>query len=92
MWLCALVRTGITQMSVNHGKVPVCRRALVVRINRKLAGSGEMLRAARGARLRRELGRFYRVDTRRNCLVEKNVDLEQFARKLRSLKAWEALT
>jgi hypothetical protein len=72
-------------------KVLVRRRALLMRINRKLIADGEALKAARGARMRRQVGLYYRVDTRRGCLIQKNVDLDEFGRRLNTLKPWEAL-
>jgi hypothetical protein len=40
---------------------------------------------------RGDLGDFYRIDTRINGIVETDVDLEAFGRKLGVLAAWEAL-
>ena len=70
-------------------KVPVTKRALVQRINRKLAASGEAIKAARGGRQRRELGDFYRLNVNRNTLVAKDVDPEALARELGVLHPWE---
>lgn len=73
-------------------RVPVSARALIQRINRKLASQNERLLASReGSRSFQDLGRFYVVDTRVNGVVEKDVDLETRARKLDALAAWERL-
>ena len=72
-------------MTAKPTKVPVRRRALLLRINRKLIAGGQMLKAARGA------GLYYRVDTRRGCLIQKNVRLDEIGRQLGVLKPWEAL-
>lgn len=70
--------------------VPVSLRALVARINRKLAPD-EMLKATRGERWRDELGDFYLVDLDANAVMAKHVDPESYGRKLGVLKAWERL-
>ncbi len=67
-------------------KVPVSERALLQRINRRLVQDNGKVKAGRG-----DLGAFYRIDTRLNGVVETDVDLEAFGRKLGVLAAWEAL-
>jgi hypothetical protein len=71
---------------------PVTARALVQRINRRLAYKYEAVRQTRpGTRAERELGRFYIVDFNRNAVLDMHVDLESLARELGALKPWEAL-
>ena len=75
-------------------KVPVPERALIQRLNRKLAKRNERLLKSRPAydvaggdveRLRPvfdpNLGEFYIVDTLRNLLASKDVSLEALARE-----------
>jgi hypothetical protein len=71
--------------------VPVTTRALVQRINRKLARDEKQLRAYRGGRWETTLGRYYVVDVNRNAIVDTDVNLETLARELDALRAWEAL-
>jgi hypothetical protein len=71
--------------------VPVTLRALIQRINRKLADSGQCLKAARGEKARQEVGDYYTVDVRLNFLVEKDVDPETLGRDLGVLKVWECV-
>ena len=73
-------------------KALVAKRALVQRINRALRKDDEVLKATRGARARSDLGEFYVVDTVRNAITDKRVDLEALGRKLDVLQAWEAMT
>jgi len=71
------------------GKVPVTMRALIQRINRKLAAQGEKLKTYRGGRSEVQLGRYYIIDVRRNFLVAGNQDPEGLGRELGVLKEWE---
>ena len=71
-------------------KVAVTERALVQRINRKLAKDQEVVKKARGAATR-DLGDYYRLDAFRNAVMESNVDLEALGRKLGVLRVFEAL-
>lgn len=72
-------------------KVPVSERALVQRVNRKLAPEREVVKKARGQRMQMEAGTFYRIDLQRNFLVESDVDLEALGRDLGVLNPWESL-
>jgi hypothetical protein len=70
-------------------KVPVTVRALVQRINRKIARDGEMLRSAHA-----ETPFYYVVDIRGNYIVGEvndHAELETLARKCAALKPWERL-
>ena len=71
-------------------KAPVTLRAVIARINRRLAADGLVLRAARGAAVRRD-GAYYLVDTKRNVITPLEQDLEAYARKIAALAAWEEL-
>ncbi len=70
-------------------RVPVTMKALVQRINRKLADSNEALRKTRGARALIDLGDWYVLDTNRNLILHKNVDPEVLGRELGVLHPWE---
>jgi hypothetical protein len=72
-------------------KVPVSKRALVQRINRKLAEDNGVLRAARGFQEQNELGELYVLSIRKNYVTEKHVDLEKLGRKLGVLRDHEIL-
>ena len=76
-------------MVMSEATVPVTERALIQRINRALRKEDQVLRQARSERVRLDLGTFYVVDVRRNLLLEKDVDLETFARDLGVLKGYE---
>lgn len=71
--------------------VPVTKRALVQRLNRKLAEMGQLLRKSRGARAIQDAGEYFVVDLEHNVLLHKNVDLEIYGKQLESLKPWERL-
>jgi len=79
-------------------RATVSERALVGRINRKLAKKGQQLRRRRvtwdGSNWLEDndLGRYYIVDLERDFLVEHHVDLEEIGRDLKVLAGWEALS
>jgi hypothetical protein len=72
-------------------KVPVTSRALIQRINRKLAADGEVLKASRGMQAFLDVGDHYVLDISMNAVVRKNLDIEQFGRSLGVLKPYEGL-
>ena len=74
------------------GRVTVSTRALVQRINRKLAQEGEQLKATRGGQAQIDLGDYYLLDLRLNAVVGKNIDPERLGRELGVLAKWEILT
>jgi hypothetical protein len=65
--------------------ITISHRALKGRINRALAPARQQVRADR----RGGLVHHMLVDTKRHTIVETDVDLEQLARKLGVLQAWE---
>jgi len=71
--------------------VPVTARALVQRINRKLAEHDLVVRKTRGGRAESELGDFYTLNFRINGIVETRVDLEALGREEAVLRDWEHL-
>lgn len=70
--------------------VPVSKRALVQRINRKLAAEDKILRASVGAQAA-DLGAYYTIDTNRNAITGKSIDLETYGRKIGALADFEKL-
>lgn len=79
----------VTKMKV---KVPVSERALVARINRKLATRDEQLKRCRvSTRAYTSLGDYYVIDANRNNVLLSDVDLESLGRDLHALKPWEKL-
>lgn len=72
-------------------KAPVSERAVIARINRKLAQNDEVLHKSRSERARFDLGEFYTVNTRHNVMGETHVDLAALARELGALRGWEEI-
>jgi hypothetical protein len=70
-------------------KVSITYRALIQRINRKLAADDEQLKATRGDRWRSDLGDYYIVNVNRNNLVAQHVDPVELGRELGVLRPWE---
>jgi hypothetical protein len=73
------------------GKVPVSLRAIVQRINRKLAANDEIMKKTRGERWRGELGDWYIVDFRTNTIVGPHVVPAEEARERGVLKPYEEI-
>ena len=75
----------------------VSERALIARINRKLAKQGEQLRRARATRdgnhliPDNNLGWYFIIDVNRNFIVHTHIDLELLGRELDALANWEKL-
>lgn len=72
-------------------KVQVTKRAIVQRIRRSLAKEGNMLRTSRSEGVRQDLGEYYVVDTFRNRVIERDVDLERLARDIGALEPYECI-
>ena len=72
-----------------EAKVPVTLRALVQRINRKLAHTEEVLKTARGQRAIADLGNYYILDWGSNLVSAWHVDPVKLAHELKVLAAWE---
>ena len=73
-------------------KVPVTMRALIQRINRKLAPN-QKLKKCRHPSLETTTrpGEFYVVDMRRNFVIDLDADPEKMGRELGVLEPWEAV-
>jgi hypothetical protein len=89
---------GVPAMAKSKAKVkvPVSERAVLQRVNRKLAPQYEALRKWRSAGYQSgenwEPGDIYHVDYSRNAMLEVKIDLESFARKLGVIADWETIT
>ncbi len=78
-------------------KVEVAERALLARINRLLAESGERIvrsrplrgKLFRGKPVYPDVGRYYRVSGKARAVVGRDLDLGAVARELDLLKSWE---
>jgi hypothetical protein len=71
--------------------VPVSKRAIIQRINRKLSAEGEKLKTNRSQRWYSDLGSYYIVDENRNAVVSAHHDLEALGRELGVLAPWEII-
>lgn len=75
-------------------KVPIGEKALMARVNRHLKNEQQQVRKAHGGRAIADVGEFYLLDfenTNQGFVLEKDVNLEELAKKLGVLKSWEAL-
>ena len=72
-------------------KVPVTMRALIQRINRALKQDNEILKTARGERLRQGVGDYYVLDLSGNFILNKDVDPVAMARDMEVLQPWEVV-
>ena len=72
-------------------KIPVTRRALMQRLNRKLRHDGKRIDASRTQQMRDQYGDFHMVDFTRNQLIEWHIKPEEMARELGVLKPYEQI-
>jgi hypothetical protein len=89
--ICAIRLSALLQKwghELVKKKVPVSIRAVIERINQKLAAKGEILMATRQMKMTQHFGDYYILDLRGN-VVDMDVDPEKLARKLRLLKDGE---
>jgi len=71
-------------------KVTISTAALLARINRKLAHSGEKIKKARSERARQDVGDYFIVKDGR-LLVYPDVDPEDYGRKIGVLQKYETV-
>jgi hypothetical protein len=70
----------------------ITRKAVISRINRKLAkDTDEVLKVSRSARMKIDVGDFYLLDWRVNCVSGRDIDPETYARNLGVLKPFEQM-
>jgi hypothetical protein len=81
-----------TATAARSERVPVTERALIQRVNRKLAASGQLLKKTRGEAAEETIGAYYVLDTRRNTVVLSRVNLVALAQKLGVLQKWETVS
>jgi hypothetical protein len=72
-----------------HPTIPISKRALIQRINRKLRPDGEMLKTARSARVASSVGCYFTIDFNRNWVTGQRVDPEALGRELGVLHDYE---
>jgi hypothetical protein len=87
---------GISEKNQSEGAAVrvVAERALIRRINRKLASEGQLgaqLHKYRGGRSLIDLGNFYVIDRETGFLVKAHVDLEELGREVGALAKSEEL-
>jgi hypothetical protein len=84
-------------MGKKRASVPVTMRAVMQRLNRKLAKDGEKMVKARGKRAIVDLGEFYVLrdsyvgGSSLISVAHKNVDFESWARESGVLEDWERI-
>lgn len=71
-------------------RVPISRRAVVQRINRRLEGQGRRLCASRG-KSAQHVGDYY-LTASNGKVVRTHVNLDQMAREVRALKDYERVS
>jgi len=73
-------------------RVPVGERAVMERVNRRLAEVSQLLKICRKGPWLEELGRYFIVSTETGSLVERHVNLRECAEGLGALQSWEKIT
>ena len=79
---------------MNTKTVSPCRlseRAVIQRINRKLAHKNERICKSRGWRALQNLGEYHVIDCYRNALIKSHLNIEEFAKKLGVMAGHECL-
>jgi hypothetical protein len=77
-------------MTTAETKIPLTKRALIQRINRKLKGQDERLQACRrNSRWWRDLGDYYIVDLDRNSIAATHIDFQKYASEIGVLQPFE---
>ena len=83
----------MTERAKSTWQIPVAIRAVMQRVNRRLATEGKRLKTVRkGQRYRAEIGPYFVVSLKTGRLIEIRIDLEGFARQLGALSDWEKIT
>lgn len=73
-------------------KSKVSERAVLARLNRKLAPEWSRIKKCRAdSRAYRDLGTYYVIDSYRNLITDTDIDLELWAREQGVLGGWEAI-
>lgn len=84
MWINNVYYTRFVALNcmLKHIIMEISERALIARINRKLAHDGEKLRKSRGMQAYTNLGDYYTVDIKTNTLRRWFIDIEEFGREV----------
>jgi hypothetical protein len=78
---------------MSTGTIPVTERAIVARLKRFLARDDFRLVRSRNPETRATAGELFVLDVRENAITEDHhLDLEEFARKMGVLQAYEHLS
>lgn len=72
-------------------KVTITMRAVLQRINRRLASDKKQLRSSWGVAAADELGDYYLLDLKKSTIDTKKVDPVALAKRLGVMKPWEVL-
>lgn len=80
-----------TTTSAEDRRVKVDFRAVLARLNRRLARDGRRLCRPRSERVRLDLGDVYLLDLNGNAVMERDVNVEQLARDLGVLRPFERI-
>jgi hypothetical protein len=83
--------TSLSESVPDRTQVPITLRALIQRINRKLAHQEEVLKKARGLYAYDNLPDYYIVHWHSNQVLTWHVDPVAYARELGVLNAWETV-
>ncbi len=68
-------------MSPKQPTIPVTVRAIMARVNRKLARENQILKVSRSVAEKQNLGSYHIVDTQKNAVVAYHInDLEKWVR------------
>jgi hypothetical protein len=78
-------------MKTESIKVPLSNRAIIQRINRRLAKNHEKLCKSRGWQAQQNLGDYYLLDRYRKTVINSNVNVQTFARELGVIQEHEIL-
>jgi hypothetical protein len=81
----------VGEAGMKNQLVPISERALLARVNRKLAPGMRVKKTIPNSRAGQDLGTFYQVDLRRNFVIRKDLDLAALGRELGVLADYEAL-
>ena len=73
-------------------KIPVSTRALIARINRKLAHDNEKLCRSRSVQTQVSVGEYFIIDAMRNIIMHQHVGLESLGKELGVFKPYERWT
>ena len=71
-------------------RIRVTEGAVVCRLQRFLPAKGKLLRIANSRKQKLGLGRYYTIGA--NGVIDKDVNIEKLARKMKLLEPWETVS